>query len=141
MPGPNILNAIGRKTLQGGTLWRGFTVPVPVSERTRYNLMFCELSGSFLPSPIRNNDMAFREFLFVESWTRNRGSSRTIKWGESGLVGRVGTKSRPLKTETHLHEQSFRFPGALRRSIENSCCIKHSPKSSLCFQGSKPGSN
>jgi len=31
----------------------------------------------------------------------------TVKWGESGLAGRVGTKFRPSKTETHLHEQPF----------------------------------
>ena len=32
---------------------------------------------------------------------------RTVKWGESVLAGRVGTKFRPSKTETHLHEQTF----------------------------------
>jgi len=63
----------------------------------------------------------------------------TVKWGESGLAGRVGAKFRPAKTETHLHEKTFWFSGAFRRGIENSRCpAKKSPvQSSLCFQGSK----
>jgi len=62
-----------------------------------------------------------------------------MKWGESGLAGRVGTKFRPSKTETHLHEQVFGFSEALRRSIENSLCITENSavQSILCFQGSK----
>jgi len=63
----------------------------------------------------------------------------TVKWGESGLAGRVGTKFRSSKTETQLHEQTFWFSEALRRSIENSLCTtENSPvQSILCFQGSK----
>ena len=63
----------------------------------------------------------------------------TVKWGESGPAERVGTKFRFSKTETHLHEQTFWFSEALRRSIENSLCTtKNSPvQSILCFQGSK----
>ena len=56
----------------------------------------------------------------------------TVKRGEFRLAGRVGTKFRSSKTETHLNEQTFGFSKALRRSIENSPV-----QSILCFQGSK----
>jgi len=61
----------------------------------------------------------------------------TVKWGESGLAGRVGTKFRSSKT-THLHEHNFWFSEALRTSIENShCTTENSPlQSILCFQAS-----
>jgi len=61
------------------------------------------------------------------------------EWGESGLAGWVGTMFRTSKTETHLHEQTYGFSGALRRSIENSLCTTgNSPvQSILCFQASK----
>ena len=56
----------------------------------------------------------------------------TVKWGESGLAERVGTKLRPPKTETYLHEQTFWFSEALRRSIENSLCTtENSPVQSI----------
>jgi len=30
-------------------------------------------------------------------------TGHAVKWGESGLAGRVGTKFRPLKKEIRLH--------------------------------------
>ena len=32
---------------------------------------------------------------------------RTVKWSESGLAGRVGTKFRTFKTENRLHRRVF----------------------------------
>jgi len=64
---------------------------------------------------------------------------KKVKWGESGLAGRVGTKFRTLKTENRLHG---RFFGGAERVFDASPeCFRKSNRLlmqvSLCFWGSK----
>ena len=65
----------------------------------------------------------------------------TVKWGESGLVERVGTKFRPQKQRLICMSRLFDFRkhSGEARSIENSLCTtENSPvQSTLCFQGSE----
>jgi len=49
---------------------------------------------------------------------------KDVKWGESGLAGRVGTKFRTLKTENRRHGRVFGgaegvFDGPPRSASEN----------------------
>ena len=99
---------------------------------------FCVTFWIFLVFFVRLKDHSSHEVTFGRQ-NLTGSPLGSVKWGELGLAGRVGTKFRTFKTENRLHGRVF---GGVQGVFDASPECFRKAKSllmqvSLCFLGSK----